>query len=622
MDQLNKLFAGFAAAAMLASCSGNEPTVTPNPGGEDNGEVAYMTISIKAPETGSRATTDGGYEPSDATEKEHSVKNVDFLFFDATGTYVFTVKADDTKFIPADDTKPNVEYVNGGNTILILNGIDKSNYPEYVMTILNAPADFTPGSDIAETGTRLTAMAADFPANSESPFVMTTSSFLGNKNGASGEVRHDSHYSVTKLNESDFHLTAQEAKDSQTPVEIYVERLASKVEVTLAGNVTEIAGKKVYKISQTLAGGDNNTSGDAVSDVDLYISVDGWRLNATANQSYMSKQLDAGWATTAPFAGWNIPDDWRSFWGKAYTYGADLEGKLFYETPKNLTANPFGFDGTNQGNVQYCYENTNFPDDIFTDVNVGMEFGDRTVAVQTSKVTHVALLTNIWQLGADGTSLTAPSLVQFQGIVFTETAYKNMLLNQLKNAGNLNFWRYTGSSTDPTTDITTENWKTVSSDDFEMVRDESEGHKVGQVKIVAKTLAAADKIYKRVEKDGTVSFEDITATYKATVDNLLANLNGDKVAVGSNSGTAIYYIPVEHLAATGNQAIEGYYGVVRNHWYKISINSFKRIGHLVFEPETDDTPLIPDDPDDSMFYVGANVNILSWKVVNQNVSDL
>lgn len=259
MDQLNKLFAGFAAAAMLASCSGNEPTVTPNPGGEDNGEVAYMTISIKAPETGSRATTDGGYEPSDATEKEHSVKNVDFLFFDATGTYVFTVKADDTKFIPADDTKPNVEYVNGGNTILILNGIDKSNYPEYVMTILNAPADFTPGSDIAETGTRLTAMAADFPANSESPFVMTTSSFLGNKNGASGEVRHDSHYSVTKLNESDFHLTAQEAKDSQTPVEIYVERLASKVEVTLAGNVTEIAGKKVYKISQTLAGGDNNT---------------------------------------------------------------------------------------------------------------------------------------------------------------------------------------------------------------------------------------------------------------------------------------------------------------------------------------------------------------------------
>ena len=197
-----------------------------------------------------------------------------------------------------------------------------------------------------------------------------------------------------------------------------------------------------------------------------------------------------------------------------------------------------------------------------------------------------------------------------------------MLLNQLKNAGNLNFWRYTGSSTDPTTDITTENWKTVSSDDFEMVRDESEGHKVGQVKIVAKTLAAADKIYKRVEKDGTVSFEDITATYKATVDNLLANLNGDKVAIGSNSGTAIYYIPVEHLAAAGDQAAEGYYGVVRNHWYKISINSFKRIGHLVFEPETDDTPLIPDDPDDSMYYVGANVNILSWKVVNQNVSDL
>ena len=53
MNKMNKLFAGFAAVAMLASCSNDEPTVGPgNDGPIADGEVAYMTITIAAPETG------------------------------------------------------------------------------------------------------------------------------------------------------------------------------------------------------------------------------------------------------------------------------------------------------------------------------------------------------------------------------------------------------------------------------------------------------------------------------------------------------------------------------------------------------------------------------------------
>ena len=122
MDQLNKLFAGFAAAAMLASCSGNEPTVTPNPGGEDNGEVAYMTITLTAPESGSRYTEEGKYEESDKVALEHEVKAVSFLFFQEDGSYAFTAKADDTTFVPADGDgtnagNGNVEYIGEKNVL-------------------------------------------------------------------------------------------------------------------------------------------------------------------------------------------------------------------------------------------------------------------------------------------------------------------------------------------------------------------------------------------------------------------------------------------------------------------------------------------------------------------------
>lgn len=132
MNKINKLFAGFAAVAMLAACSNDEPTPAPNPGDENDGEVAYMTITISAPETGSRATEDGGYVESDATPLEHEVKTVDFLFFNSDGAYAFTVKANDATFVPTGTTTPagttNVEYL-GKSNIVILEGVVRTTIP-------------------------------------------------------------------------------------------------------------------------------------------------------------------------------------------------------------------------------------------------------------------------------------------------------------------------------------------------------------------------------------------------------------------------------------------------------------------------------------------------------------
>lgn len=79
-------------------------------------------------------------------------------------------------------------------------------------------------------------------------------------------------------------------------------------------------------------------------------------------------------------------------------------------------------------------------------------------------------------------------------------------------------------------------------------------------------------------------------------------------------GKAYYYIPIRHLgAATTDLA---YYGVVRNHWYKVKVNSLKGFGTPVYE---DTKTIIPTIPDDSNTYLAAQINVLQWRVVEQSV---
>lgn len=61
---------------------------------------------------------------------------------------------------------------------------------------------------------------------------------------------------------------------------------------------------------------------------------------------------------------------------------------------------------------------------------------------------------------------------------------------------------------------------------------------------------------------------------------------------------------------------KGDYGVVRNHYYIITINSIKNLGKAVNDP---DEVIVPNDEDSKSYYVAAKINVLSWKVVKQSV---
>jgi len=44
------------------------------------------------------------------------------------------------------------------------------------------------------------------------------------------------------------------------------------------------------------------------------------------------------------------------------------------------------------------------------------------------------------------------------------------------------------------------------------------------------------------------------------------------------------------------------------------------VGHGVYDPDDTTIEIRPDDPDDTLYYLGARINVLSWRVINQDVN--
>jgi hypothetical protein len=167
-----------------------------------------------------------------------------------------------------------------------------------------------------------------------------------------------------------------------------------------------------------------------------------------------------------------------------------------------------------------------------------------------------------------------------------------------------------------------------------------------------------------------VANTSIDDTFKVYVD-----AKGDKTIVGYKDGYMYYYATIRHLSTNKPVAdkdvkynnnikySEGYYGVVRNHWYDVTISGFgpdptdpddpnhfdenyKKEedgdptnpddfddpgdgdqgedepdvpnvdpGHGIEDP---DEPIVPNPDKDSDYYLGANINILAWRLVTMD----
>ncbi len=574
--KVKKLFFGLFACASLCACSNDESGVIPDDTPKVfTGDEAYINVRLADAGSLTRAQ-EGEFEYG---TNEQSVKNAFFYFYDADG--VFVAQGDVWTGGNASTTNPagNIEFT--GNNVVVLKELGRKNYPKYMVAVLNKPTGFLYGNTLGEMQTVLADGNAEgiyYPSTANNVttdyFTMSTTSYTEAGRSA---------YFVTEVKEENFLPEPMtDINAIANTVTVYVERLAAKVTLNVSEQLVKDANGR-YPIKATVAGEDNSAGNDDVASEELYVELLGWKLNATAKRSYMVKNIDATWANGDLGFTWNRPTDYRSHWGKSFNYGlsgypdnaagvpANSEYLNYVDLENGLTA---------LGAPAYCAENTN------TSAVVTADF--------PSAVTSILLKAKVCD--ASGNAL---DLVRYNGVLFQHDSFLEYVLSVLKARNQHTVWYENGKDAQGNTKYTQIG--------KEYVKLENTGD--GEVKAVF-TNELEIPLY---AEDGSSCSEEII---DALNDDLAAASAG---AVAYNGGLMYYNIPIEHLnndAAENGTVPEAKYGVVRNHHYVVTIDKLEKIGKGIFDGNE---KIVPGDPNDDTYYVGAKINILSWKIVSQNV---
>lgn len=290
-------------------------------------------------------------------------------------------------------------------------------------------------------------------------------------------------------------------------------------------------------------------------ETELTITIDGWTLNGTVKDTYIVKQMEESWITNDPFDKWNYALNHRSYWAKS-TNWSNTSGKPGEDYV--LDYKSWDDADTFLGTPEYCFENT---------IN-----GEHSV--KNHNITTVLVKAHF----GDGFT----DYYEFAGDFYTTAEYKKLILAQLASAGYK-------KSPDGTTFVALE------SGDVMFDTNGLSGVKVAM--LPSNTYAKDESFVESTDVDTYVNALPLITTVK-----------------GYQNGACRYQIPIEHLHSTVEHPK---YGVVRNHWYKLTINKIGKIGTAVYDPDEPNTDL---DEEELTYYMAVKLHVLSWHVVNQDVN--
>ena len=599
------------------------------------GDKAYVVVNIKSANgLSSRGEPDGfedGTDGTNGTVAENNVSTATFFFYDKEGKYV-TKSASGTEFT-AEATTDNVEKI--AESVVVLEGLNGKNYPNYVVAVLNCPAEIVTKlhSEQLPLSSVKSVLVGESAYMNGNDFIMSNSTYKNDD--------PTSQYFATKLVDKNF-LPEQPDEDKKEElmnagnvVNIYVERLAAKANLTLADD----AEGKIPLTKYDVDG----------QDATLYVEVLNWKLNGTNKNSYLMKNVNVNFTAYEAGAEGVYAFDWagaeatgykRTYWGQSYNWGTGTYPAGIKESSANNTLNYFSWDAmtpeegsTTIGTAQYCAENTNSE----TALNTGNFH---------SMVTEVLLQAKVYTQIGDGEAVPT-DLIRYNNTLFTKEGF---IARVVKNAGlEGKLWKYSDYEG---------SWKgkSIEAKDFEYVNlgngivnvrlKDVERNDDGTIKNVRPTKNGDADEYKWYDKETLDGF-DFNGGVQAATALTVEQLNAYEAAINAlaikaecyKDGMMYYNIPIEHLRggkfeyvsggkpATGDGADdtefedikvnEADYGVVRNHYYNITVNSIANLGNAVLDP---DEAIIPIDKNNTTYYVGATINILAWKVVNQSVN--
>ncbi len=611
------LFLGFLGALALSACSNDEPMGAGaddnKPGANEPGEAQYLTVNIVSTPASRAAGDQMTGDPDNAlyeegTATENAVSKVRFYFFNADGSAANVHHSNTTAnfydWTPEDagQDMPNVEKQLTA-TIVIHTGTATDEYPTdggvpaQMIAVLNP--DVTVLGNSAKSIADLREISEDYASyiygEDKSIFVMTNSVY---KSGTL-EVM------ATPITQTNFQATPELAKNY--PVNIYVERNVAKVRVKFdreGDKVNDWAmdtkiGEGTYNLLK-LKDKDGNDIKVTVNNVErqVYVRFFAWNVTATTDKAYLSKHIDTTWGDNLfGTEAWNYSPYFRSYWA---LNAADAK----------------------QSWISF--------EDIASDANPGHAFGDKGVAYINENAPQKE--TNATSEGADiepfskviikaqlmyfdnSNAAKSLELCKYAGLsIIGQTSLEQTLFKQLDQNGMIYRHWVDEDGTKHVQSLTIDDtaFKTAIASGETGLETEA---KTGRYYVYLQTSDAF------TVKEGEVwntsaDVENLTPdaklATKAGINTYLKNQLGN--AQIYNSGYTYYYFPIQHL---GDADHKGYNGVVRNHIYDCVIEDLRGLGTPVFDPYED---IYPEKPKEEDVFIGAKINILSWRVVPNKI---
>ena len=566
--KIKHLFGLAVIAAMTASCSSNEDLGTAGPStGNNEAGVGYATFSINLPTTsGTRADANPEFKPGDANE--YKVNDATLLIFkkgatNNEGDYTFVESAELGSMAPWQKPNPDETGVTTHAKITAkLDNVNKSDH-NFALVLLNNG-----------TGTNAKVKLPSKDEKFSTWNAKTTDKFATYENGfymANAPLFKDNNVTTLVPIESTKIYSTEEEAAKNSATDIYVERGLAKV------TVTGTAGEK------TVTGVTYN--GDKVT-------ISNWALDVTNKKSYPIHNVDgltddyAGiWsnsttpsttnnATTQRFVDINPKTTVkRVYWGKDPNYDNKDADKTALNADFNYVANANVKE--DPAKALYCLENTfnldNMKQGQTTRVVFKATYKPASLPDGETTFYKIGKNTAIWSKDNLETEIKAAVASVVSGAAGKTTVTLNAEGNNITAAGTHYIKAANISVTDATITITTENIT-----DINTQLGLNESKKVG-----ISTYAGGESYYiARIKHFGDALTKWESGTY------------------GENN--------LEYL---------GRYGVLRNNWYELKVNSVSGPGY----PSVPDVkPNTPDDEDDK--YINVSVKILDWAKRSQDVN--
>lgn len=579
-------YLALAGALMLGACSSSDDLK--DGGATANEGKSYIAVNIKSVGTtgaGTRADypQDGGtYE--DGTANEGAISKVRFFFFNSDGSaYIMKGTEVNYKELDASVTSSSADHlqtIEGKTTaMLVIDGQTKT-APAYMIAVVN-PGTLT--TKLENKAYRESQLRDEFTAKN---FVEITTDGTGNKQYG-GFVMSNSVYAENGArvcaSSVSGHVEENSTEATKNPVDIYVERVVAKATTNVNTDngwekITSGADAGKYKIKV------GKINIDAEHEKDVYAVVQGWGLADENGTAELEKQIDVtsnNW--TSAILGidpWTTPDYHRCFWSSsvAFTPASGTNPIVNHKFSEFTT--PFG--------TTPLYTCPNTPTyEEFNTQKINEKPYDNTL-------TKVLVAAKLVYYDDDHNSQPA-DICKYRGMQILGA--DNVLTQVAKDHSE--YW-----TVDPTN---ASKHVLLAPSDLEYTRDDLAGSETDKLKSyeVRPVLKAGVKVYKK-KSDG--SFETTDSN-----DKLNTSLAESPVQVRKD-GMTYYYTPIRHLAQ--NKTEMGYYGVVRNHSYRITINTMSGFGTPVYSPDEVIDPVIPKDTET---YLAARINVLSWRVVPSSV---